>query len=352
MSGLQTTTQTESRQAKYDLIHELHDQFNNLAPEVHSAIDQQTLTGEKICAEWMDMVEQMLEYKQEAKPVKHNKFLVRPSSSSDLLTDAFGQAVLVTSILWAIVEHGDIFPLSWPFWAYAAVVAGIGGVYTWTVKERKGPELAVANANLKEYEQHLPLLNRIRTAESSVTPGYESFLHPMLALLNEELPDGRTLSLNFNMAHWKSPEYKLDMRDQTASRYVTSTEFYECPLFEASGRFADNTVVHLSIVQMARTRHIRKVNSRGKVKHKTKNKYKLVYRVSLGVPAQAYELSPRAQRSVDNSIKYKQNSSPKRHTFKLQQVKASISSIPKPQHKVFIELIGSVYSQLTPKQAN
>ena len=349
MSGLQTTSQTESLQAKYDLIHELHDQYNNLAPEVHGAIDQETLTGERQCVEWLDMVEQMLEYKLEAKPVRHNKFLVRPSSSSDILTDAFGQAVLLTSILWAIVEHGDIYPLSWPFWAYALAVSGIGGVYTWIVKEKKGAELATANANLKHYEKHLPLLNRIRTAETRITPSYEAFLHPMLALLKEELPDDHQLSITFNMKHWKSPEYKLNMRDHMASRYVTSTEFYECPLFEASGRFADNTLVHLSIIQMVRTRHIRKVNPRGKVKYKTKNKYKLVYKVNLGVPAQAYEFTPKIGTNFDNNVKRKQNSSPKRHIFKLQQVKASISSLPKPQHKVFIDLIGSVYSQLKPK---
>lgn len=348
-TGLDTIGAPQNLEAKYDLIHELHDQYSDLAPEIHEAITQQKLTGEKKCVQWLDMVEQMLEFKQEAKPVRSNNFLVRPSSASDLLTNAFGQGLLFTSILWIIVEHGNIFPLSWPFWAYAVAVSAIAGVYTWIVKEKKGEELAKANVNLATYEKHAPLLNKVRTAETRIVPDYEKFLHPMLALLKEELPDHHQLSMVFNTTNWRSTDYKVNTRDLTASRYVTKSEFFECPLFETSAKLADNTLIHLTIIQMVRIRHIRKTNPRGKVKHKTKTKYKLIYKVTMGVPAQAYQFTPRAQGSADKSIKYKQSSNPKRHTFKLQQVKASASNNPKPQVKVFIDLMGLVYSQLTPK---
>ncbi|WP_299461750.1 hypothetical protein [uncultured Microscilla sp.] len=333
-------------QAKYDLIENLHDQYTHLPDDVQSAISQELLTGKKNSSEWLDIVQQMIAYKYEARQVNSNRFLEKPMSAKQLIRNAFWQAVLVISILWAVVEHTGLYSLSWPLFAYVGVILLAGTAYALVKMVQKKEVLKEAGVRVAAYKKYAPLLKKIRAAESKIAATYEKFLYPMLVLFKEELPSQHLLSLHFNTVHWKLSQYKVDQPDPQAPRHVISSEFYEMPVFEAMGKLADGAVMQLQVLRIVRVRNIRKVNPRGKIKYKTKTKYKLLYKVQLSLPTQAYQLVPHSIETPAENIKVQFASSEKRHTFKVQQVEVRSSNNPLPEHKVLIELLGLIYHQV------
>ncbi|EAY26133.1 hypothetical protein [Microscilla marina] len=333
-------------QAKYDLIEKLHEQYTSLPDQVQSAISQELLTGKKNSKEWLSIVQQMIAYKYEVRQAKSNCFLEKPKSAKQLIRNAFWQAVLVISILWAIVERSGLYSLSWSLFAYVGVIFLAGVAYALVKKVQKKEVLREARVRMIAYEKYAPLLKQIRAAEAKIAATYEKFLHPTLVLLKEEFPSQHLLSLHFDTVHWKLSQYKVDQPDPRAPRHVMSSEFYEMPVFEAMGKLADGAVMQLQVLRIVRVRNIRKVNPRGKIKYKTKTKYKLLYKVQLGLPTQAYQLVSHSIEAPAENIKVKFASSEKRHTFKVQQVEVRSSNNPLPQHKVFIELLGLVYRQV------
>lgn len=339
--------QTTNLQARYDLVHEVYDAYTDLNEEVKEGISHQTFSDEKTPSEWRDTLEQILLFKNFARQIQGKDFLKKPRSGSDMLFSYFGRSAALIGIVWFIAEQ--VFPLSWDLWLYILIITGAAGAYTGLMSQLKKETLKLANARLAEYKQHEPMLKVARRAESRIEPIYNDFLHPLLAFLYEEVPPQNILKLHFDIRHWKLNQYKTNGVDPGASRYVTSTEFFNLPLFAVTGKLADGASLYLSVDKLVRIRNIRKTNPRGKVKYKTKYKYKLIYQLQIGFPSEAYTPSGKVG-NVATQIKIKQSTNERRHTIKLQQAEASANNIL-PKHHILIELMSLAYSKVRPKQS-
>lgn len=338
--------QTTDLQAKYELVNEVNGAYTNLGAEIQEAINCRKFTSEKTPGEWRGAIEQILSFKSFARQIQGNDFLSKPDSGRDILANNFAGITIIITIIWLIIEHG-IYALSWDFWAYALTVGGISGAYTGLIAVLKRDELAEADTKFAVYKKHEPFLKVAHRAEASIEPIYNDFLHPVLAFLYEEIPPQNTLNLHFDICHWNQSHYETIADDPGASRYVTSTEFYSVPVFDVTGKLADGATMRLSATKLVRIRNIRKKNPRGKIKYKTKTKYKLMYQVQMGFPADAYTLNNK-RRNLAANIKVKEASNGRRYTIKLQQTEASINNIL-PKHNIFIELMSIAYDKITPK---
>lgn len=93
------------------------------------------------------------------------------------------------------------------------------------------------------------------------------------------------------------------------------TKIYEFPWLSISTRLSDGTALHNQFLektfQIIRTRK----NYRGKVKTKTKYKTLHFCNLRIGLSSQKYDLRTNLQVRGGSSIKLKQNSNEKRHTF-------------------------------------
>jgi len=342
MSSNKNTHSAETE--TYDLIGELSNQYADLGETTQGFIKAQKLKGKKPIHEWFRVLQNMLTFKYQARAISSKNKLKKPPSSKALIRSFFYVAVAQIVIIWAIVEH-LIYPLSWELWLYGLIVIGLSLLITVIRKIISKAKIAQLREGFAKYELYNKEFTTIRSAEGRILPIYNNFLHPMLAFIKEEMQPNGVLDLYFDVGHWKLPFHKVKGKDPLANRYVTHTDFYIMKVFEAQSKLANGTLLNLSVKKMVRVRNITKRNPRGKVKHKTKTRYKLVYEVKLGFPITAFQLQEKRLLPISD-IKTKVTSNDKRHTIKIQRVVTALNADKPSQHKVLINLMAMAYQMV------
>lgn len=332
-------------QAKYDLVQKIYTVYEALGKPTQDYINQQKIEGENHIVEWFEGIQKVLSFKHLARQVQGKNFFKKPVSSKALVRKFFYTALLGLGSVWIILEMVGVKWIS--SWIYFLIVVSGSVLYTLLMKQVKKEAVAEAQLKIDNYNQYAPLFQKIRRAESRIEPIYNNFLHPMLAFVREEMHPNAMVQLKFDIRYWKVDTYKVHKKDPQASRYVTHTNFYEVPVFQLTGKLADGTIIKLEATKNVRERNVRKVNPRGKVKHKTKSKSKMIYAVQMGFPVQSYQTKKTS--SHKQSYKLKQSSNEKRHQVKLQQVIVKANQNILPQHKIFLDLISTAYNQVTRK---
>ncbi|OJJ22056.1 hypothetical protein BKI52_08435 [marine bacterium AO1-C] len=345
MSSNNNTNSEETE--TYNLIGELSNQYADLGETTQGFIKAQKLKGEKTVNDWFQVLQDMLTFKYQSRTISSKNKLKKPQSPQVLIRSFFYVSIVQIAIVWAIVEH-LIYPLSWEFWQYGLIVIGLSLLITFVRKTISKSKIHQLREGFEQYQLYNKEFTTIRSAESRILPVYNNFLHPMLAFTKEEMPPNGMLNLYFDVGHWKLPYHKVEGKDPMANRHVTHTDFYEMKVFEALGKLANGTLLNLAIQKSVRVRNIRKVNPRGKVKHKTKSRYKLIYEVRLGFPAAAFQLRDNRPLPISN-VKMKVASNEKRHTIKMQQVVTAANFDKTIQHKTLINLMALAYQCIESK---
>ena len=329
--------------AQYQLLSEANEKYINLGEPTHRQIAAQKIKREKTAAEWSQTVQNILNFKYQVREVLKEK-LTKPISNKDITRRFFYKTALLLAGIWMIVEH-LIYPLSLKFWQYGLPVLGVAILATYIMSLIKKTELATAKQDFENYGKHHKVYEEMRRSESRIEPIYNNFLHPLLAFIKEEMHPNEKLNLYFDLGHWKLVYLKKEGKDPLANRHVTHTDFYEMKVLEANGKLADNTLLSLDATKLVRVRNIRKRSQSGKIKHKTKNKYKMVYEVKMSFPTANFSLQESASKPVEG-FKIKVSSNAKRHSVKVQQVVINANKDILPQHKVFVELMSKVYAMI------
>jgi len=333
----------------YDFIGEMSNQYADLGEDTQGFIKAQKLSGEKPVNEWFGILQNMLTFKYQARTISSKNKLKKPQSSKELIRSFFYVSAVQIAIAWAIVEH-LVYPLSWELWLYGLIVIGLSLLITVIRKVVSKAKITRLRDGFAKYELYNKEFNTIRSAEGRILPIYNNFLHPMLAFIKEEMPPNGMLDLYFDVGHWKLPFYKVKDKDPLANRHVTHTDFYIMKVFEAQSHLANGTLLKLSVKKMVRVRNITKRNPRGKIKHKSKTRYKLVYEVRLGFPATAFQLQAKPPLPIKD-VKTKVASNDKRHTIKVQRVITALNMDKPSQHKVLINLMAMAYQMVQPTAA-
>lgn len=331
-------------QAKYDLIQKIYTSYEALGKPTQDYINQQKIEGENHIAEWFESIQEVLAFKHLARQVQGENFFKKPVSPKAIIQKFFYTAFLGLASIWIILEMVGV---KWLSWIYFLIALAGSVLYTLLMKQIKKEAIAKAQLQTDNYNQYAPLFQKVRRAESRIEPVYNNFLYPMLALVREEMHPNAMVQLKFDIRYWKVDTYKVPKKDLQASRHVTHTDYYEVPIFQLVGKLADGTAIKLEATKNVRERNIRKVNPRGKVKHKTKSKSKMVYAVQMGFPVRSYQ--PKEIIDHKQSYKLKQSSNEKRHQVKLQQVIVKANQNVLPQHKIFLDLISTAYKQVQRK---
>lgn len=329
--------------AQYQLLSEVNEKYTSLSEPTHKQIAAQKIKGEKTAKEWLQKIQDILTFKYQAREVLKEK-LAKPTSNKDITRRFFYKTALLLAGIWAIVEH-LIYPLSLKFWQYGLPVLGVATLATYIMSLIKKSELAAAKQDFENYGKHHKVYEEMRRSESRIEPVYNNFLHPLLAFIKEEMHPNEKLNLYFDLGHWKLIYLKKEGKDPLANRHVTHTDFYEMKVLEASSKLADGTLLSLDATKIIRVRNIRKRSQSGKIKHKTKNKYKMIYEVKMSFPTANFSLQESANKPAEG-FKVKVSSSEKRHSVKIQQVVINSNKDILPQHKVFVELMSKAYAMI------
>ena len=330
----------------YAMISKMNTHFADLGEETQRLVTTQKIQGSKTTQEWLQMVQQVLAFKHQARGISSKKNLRKPPSSQALIREFFYWSAFLFALLFFIVEH-FIHSLSWEMWKYVGAIIGLSLVVTLIRTLISKNRLRQAKEAFARYQRYHQDFVTIRQAESRILPTYNNFLHPLLAFIKEEMHSKETLELYFDLGHWKLPEYKVEGRDLLANSSVLGTDFYEMKVLETHSKLANGTLLNLGIQKAVRERHIRKVNQRGKIKYKTKTRYKLLYEVRLNFPVKAFKIQNTPPSSASN-MKVKVNSNEKRHSIKIQQIVVAANYDKSIQYKVFIDLLALAHQHIVP----
>ena len=172
------------------------------------------------------------------------------------------------------------------------------------------------------------------------------FIVPVISVLREDMDANESLNLKMDLRGPTIPEKEHDeLPGEGGYPSVTITNFID-PWFSGTASLADGSALNWQATDYVRRRKIKKRNSRGKIKYKTKYKVQTVIDTRLGLRSESY--TPQTS-TTDSEVVLKAGE--KKNQLRVRRGVESTDPNAIPDFEIFLSAVTDAYKQVKVNKA-